>query len=182
MICAEKSFTLKNGKSGILRSPREEDAQALLDYLKTTYGETPYLLREPDEVISGIEQERAFIRASNEEPRSVMLLAEVEGQLAGLCSLRPVANVRRCRHRCDVAIALYRTFCGMGLGRRMLEELLCAAKELGYEQAELEVMEGNEAAIALYTKLGFEACGKRPNATKYADGSYTDEFLMVKRL
>lgn len=182
MICAEKRFVLKNGKNCLLRSPREEDAQALLDYLKTTCGETPFLHREPEEVFSTVEQERDFIRASNEEPRAAMLLAEVEGQLAGLCSLRPVADVRRCRHRCGLGIALYQRFCGMGVGGSMLEELLSIAKELGYEQAELEVVEGNEAAIALYTKLGFKSYGKCPNATKYADGSFADELLMVKRL
>ncbi len=182
MICNEKRSVLKNGKNCLLRPPREEDALALLDYLKTTYGETPFLHREPDEVFSTVEQERDFIRSSNEEPRTVMLLSEVDGELAGLCSLRPVAGVRRCCHRCSLGIALYRRFCGMGVGRRMLEELLSIAKELGYEQAELEVVEGNEAAIALYTKLGFEAYGKCPNATKYADGSYADEILMVKRL
>lgn len=182
MICTEKEFVLKNGKHCLLRSPQEEDAQALLDYLKTTYGETAYLLREPDEVISGLEQERAFIRASNAEPRTVMLLAEADGQLAGLCSLRPVADTRRCRHRCNVAIALYRKYCGMGLGRIMMEELFSVAKELGYEQAELEVVEGNGAAVALYTKLGFEVYGRRPNSVKYADDSYAGDLLMTKRL
>ena len=180
MIFEEKRFALKNGRSCVLRAPREEDAQAMLDYLKTTYAETPYLLREPDEVTTTVGEERAFIRASNEEPRTVLLLAEVDGQFAGLCTLRPAAAVRRCRHRCDVGVALYRAYCGMGLGRRMMEELLSIAKELGFEQAELEVVDGNAIAIALYQKLGFEACGRRPKAVKYADGSYADEILMIK--
>ena len=179
MIYTEKSFVLA-GRSCILRAPIEEDAQAMLDYLKTTYGETPYLLREPDEVTATVEQERAFIRASNEEPQAAMLLAEVDGLFAGLCTLRPVAASRRCRHRCNVGVALYRAYCGMGLGRRMMEELLSIAKELGFEQVELEVVEGNDVAAALYQKLGFEICGRRPKAVKYADGSYADEILMVK--
>lgn len=179
MIYTEKSFALK-GKRCVLRTPVEEDAQAMLDYLKTIYGETAYLLREPDEVTTTAEQERAFIRTSNEEPLTAMLLAEVEGQFAGLCTLRPVASSRRCRHRCDVGVALYQAYCGMGLGRKMMEELLTVARDLGFEQVELEVVEGNDAAAALYQKLGFEACGRRPKAVKYADGSYADEILMVK--
>ena len=182
MICAEKQFFLRDGRRVILRSPCEEDAQALLDYLKAVYDETPYLLREPDELTSTLEDERAFIRASNGELRTAMLLAEVDGRFAGLCSLRPSASLRRCRHRCDIGIALYREFCGMGLGRRMMEEALSLAGELGFEQAELEMVDGNAAAGALYEKLGFEAYGRRPRAVKYADGSHADEILMVKRL
>ena len=182
MIVSERECFLPNGRRCILRSPCEADAPVLLEYLKTTYGETPYLLREPEEVFSDVDQERAFIRTSNEEPRSALLLAEVDGELAGLCSLHPVAGLRRCRHRCDLGIALYQRFCGMGLGRIMMVALLSLAGELGYEQAELEVVDGNAAAMALYEKLGFALCGRRPNGVKYADGSYADDLLMVRRL
>lgn len=64
----------------------------------------------------------------------------------------------------------------------MLSALLGAAKQVGYEQAELEVVSENRRAMALYEKLGFERCGHLPNNMKYADGSYADAEWMVKKL
>ena len=64
----------------------------------------------------------------------------------------------------------------------MLEQLLGKIKELGYEQAELTVVSGNDRAYHLYESLGFKECGRIPNANKYQDGSYADDIHMVKRL
>ena len=55
-----------------------------------------------------------------------------------------------------VAIALYQKYCGRGIGKIMLKTILDMARNLGYEQAELEVAAGNERAISLYKNLGFE--------------------------
>ena len=52
----------------------------------------------------------------------------------------------------------------------------------GYEQAELEVVASNENAIALYKMLGFSIYGERKHSMKYRDGSYADEYLMMKTL
>ena len=46
----EKTVLLKNGKPCLLRQAEESDAEMLVEYLKTTSGETPYMLREPEEV------------------------------------------------------------------------------------------------------------------------------------
>ena len=50
------------------------------------------------------------------------------------------------------------------------------------EQVELEVVEGNERAKALYEHLGFQETGKHLHALKYDDGNYRDEYTMVKFL
>ena len=60
-----------------------------------------------------------------------------------------------------------------------LEEL---ARQIGYEQIELEVVDGNDTAKALYEKCGFVETGKHVRALKYDDGSYRDEFIMSKIL
>jgi N6-L-threonylcarbamoyladenine synthase len=44
---------------------------------------------------------------------------------------------------------------GHGLGRKLMEQLIAKAKELGSEQVMLEVRADNQAAIALYLDLGF---------------------------
>ena len=64
----------------------------------------------------------------------------------------------------------------------MLETVLEVAKECGYEQAELEVIDGNDRAKTLYEKLGFEEFGRFPDNIKYADGTYADAFWMMKKL
>ena len=64
----------------------------------------------------------------------------------------------------------------------MIEVALERAKEAGYEQAELEVIAGNEKAISLYKQLGFEKYGVFPDNVKYKDGSYADAFWMMKKL
>lgn len=64
----------------------------------------------------------------------------------------------------------------------MLRAVLEAAKECGYEQAELEVVSTNTKAIRLYESEGFTIYGTRPHGMKYQDGTYADEYLMKKDL
>lgn len=54
-------FQNKLGQTVLVRSALEEDAAALLQYLRETTAETPFLLREPEEVTMTLEQEKAFI-------------------------------------------------------------------------------------------------------------------------
>ena len=68
---------------------------------------------------------------------------------------------------------------GQGIGRRMLVELLeFADGGVVY----LEVRTDNEAAIALYEKLGYEREGLRRAHYARADGRLRDVILMAKQL
>lgn len=172
----------KLGRDVVLRNAEPEDAADLIKYLKVTTAETPYLIREPDEVTLTKEQEKNFICGRIEADRELMLIATIDGKHIGNCSLMGIGSFRRYRHRCDVAIALYQEFCGAGIGRIMMETVLEVAKKCGYEQAELEVIAGNKPAIALYESLGFRKYGGFPDNMKYADGTYADAWWMMKKL
>ena len=63
-----------------------------------------------------------------------------------------------------------------------MQTLLDKAKEVGYEQIELEVVSKNERAIALYEKMGFVKTGTLLKALKNKDGSYYDLTLMMREL
>lgn len=178
----EKKMELKDGRICTMRNARVGDAEKLIRYLKVTAGETPYLLREPGEILITPERERNFIRKMQEEERELMMIAEVDGEHIGNCSLDSYGSCGRCRHRCSVAIALYQKWCGMGLGKLMLQTVLEIAAQCGYEQAELEVVAENEQALCLYQSMGFEIYGRQPHSMKYKDGTYCDELLMVKIL
>ena len=90
-------------------------------------------------------------------PRGTLLLAYVDGALAGCCALRPLDN-------CDYANAaemkrLYirKPFRGFGLGRQLTESALDAARQAGYACVLLDTLDDMEAARNLYTDLGFES-------------------------
>lgn len=182
MYFPEKEVKLKDGRIAVLRSASVEDAADCIRYLKITAAETPFLLREPEEAEMALEQEEAFLRSRLDDPRSLMLIARIDGEYAGNCGLVSEGGAFRTRHRCGMGIALYQKFCGLGLGRIMIKTVVDVAKELGYEQMELEVVEGNDRARHLYENLGFVPFGVRPHALKYKDGHYADETLMVKKL
>ncbi len=178
----EKEIKTKDGRRAVLRSAEEKDAQSLIAYLKDTSAESRFLLRDPEEIQLTVEQEKAFIQSRNESLRELMIAAEVEGRIVGLCALSSLGGGRRYDHRCNVSVALYQEYCGLGLGRQMMEELLEQAKRCGYEQAELEVVADNMAAVHLYQKLGFQECGRFPRNIKYQDGTYADALFMIKPL
>ncbi|WP_323122028.1 GNAT family N-acetyltransferase [Burkholderia alba] len=62
-----------------------------------------------------------------------------------------------------------------------LVEAALAAAATEVEQVTLSVVQGNDAARALYERLGFTLYGVEPRALKSANG-YADELLMVKFL
>ncbi len=86
------------------------------------------------------------------------------------------------KHRCDFGIALFQKHTGFGLGRLMMESTIKKAKNAGFQQMELTVFSNNDNAIRLYKSLGFVETGRLPNASRYDDGTYSDDIFMVKEL
>ena len=182
MLFGPITVQLKDGRSAIIRNAEPEDAEELIDYLKVTSAETPFLLRNPEEINFTPDQEIEFINSRNESENSLLLIAKIDGKLAGNASCMPLGTFQRCSHRCSAGIALYQSYCRLGLGKIMLNIILQEASKAGYEQAELEVVTSNDSAIALYKALGFDIYGERKHSMKYKNGSYADEYLMMKML
>lgn len=181
MIFKPISVQLKDGRTAVIRSAEPEDAEELIDYLKATAEETSFLIRYSEEV-KITKEEIEFINDCKKSEFKILLMAEIDGKHVGNASFMPIGTMQRCSHRCSVGIALYQKYCGVGLGKIMLNTILQEAAKAGYEQAELEVVTSNESAIALYKALGFSIYGERKHSMKYRDGSYADEYLMMKML
>ena len=64
----------------------------------------------------------------------------------------------------------------------MLDYITELEKHVGWKQIDLEVVEGNERALATYKKCGFVETGIRHRALIFDDGTYRDEILMYKEL
>lgn len=69
-----------------------------------------------------------------------------------------------------------------GLGEQLLTAFQDTARTRGATRAFLEVAEDNNAAIGLYSKVGYTLSGRRPGYYAKTDGSRVDACLMDKRL
>ena len=181
MLFNEKTVLLKDGTQALFRSPRIEDAEALLDYLRATSEETEFVLRYPEECTLTLDQETRFIQSIIDSPSSVMILCEIDGRIAGNCQLSIGSRIKVC-HRGAIAVALYKEFWGRGIGTAMLAELIELGRQFGLMQLELEFVEGNERGRALYEKMSFEIVAARPDAYRFKDGSLHKEYIMVRKL
>lgn len=89
-------------------------------------------------------------------PRGALLLALIEGQVAGCCALRPIDNVDYANAAEMKRLYVRKAFRGFGLGRQLAEAILDAARAAGYHSVLLDTLDEMEAARQLYAELGFE--------------------------
>ncbi len=175
----ERVYQLKDKMQVTVREPKVSDAKGLLDYMKDVDCETKFLAREPGELSFTVEQEEAFIKNIIDDSTQQMLVALIDGQIVGNCSVGRVMNKRRYLHRAALGICVRQAFWGMGIGNILMQESIKWCENSGIEQLELEVVTHNERALKMYQSLGFEIQGTKRHALKYSDGSYADEYFMI---
>ena len=153
----------------------------MIDYLRTSAEETDFVLRYPEECDGfTYEGEKELIRNFNNSESMIMLVCMVEGELAGNCCLSWDTKIK-IRHRANVAIALLKKYWNLGIGTKLFECMIkIAESDSEIIQMELEFIEGNSRARALYEKMGFKIKGVKPNAIRLKDGTRLDEYEMVR--
>ncbi len=183
MVIKDVWFRLKDGREALLRSPKEEDIESTLEYLMVSAGETEYIVRYPEECSKyTAEGEKVLFEQKNKSPDAAMVMCIVDGKVAGNCEIVFSKNIKT-RHRASIAIALISEFWNQGIGTKMLQEMIRLAGEREHvTQIELDVVEGNSRARHLYEKMGFRITGVRPNAIRLKDGTFLNEYMMVKEI
>ena len=88
-------------------------------------------------------------------PRGALLLARVDGQVAGCCALRPLDNVDYANASEMKRLFVEPAFRRLGLGRLLAEAILDAARLADYSCVLLDTLSEMETARALYEDLGF---------------------------
>ena len=102
------------------------------------------------------EQELQTLPGAYESGRGLLLLACVDGTVAGCCALRPLDDVDYANASEMKRLYVRPAFRGFGLGRRLAEAILDAARQRGYACVLLDTLDDMEAARSLYEELGFE--------------------------
>lgn len=89
------------------------------------------------------------------EPRGALVLARVDGEVAGCCALRPADTADYPNAAEMKRLFVRKAFRGFGLGRLLTERILDLAHLAGYSTVLLDTLDDMEAARALYEDLGF---------------------------
>lgn len=178
MATIEKIKYVTKGKEIILRIVEVSDAEEMIQVLKKIDSETTFLLREPGEFNMTLEEERSFIQSQINSEVNMMVLAEVEGTIVGMCGING-SKKSRLRHSASLGITIISEYWGMGIGKKLIETGIEWAKGNGISRMELKVDTINYRALSLYLKLGFKVEGTLKNDKKLQDGSYRDAYTMA---
>lgn len=103
------------------------------------------------------DRELAELPGEYAEPRGTLLMARVDGELAGCCALRPLDAADYPNAAEMKRLYVRKAFRGFGLGRQLAEAILDAARQSGYASVLLDTLDDMESARALYEDLGFVA-------------------------
>jgi RimJ/RimL family protein N-acetyltransferase len=162
----------------LIRPILEDDSQNFLDLCHTLDRETQFMLFEPGERTTTVEEQRQRIR--NLHAGQLIWVAEEDGRLVGFLAAFG-GNFRRNRHSAYIVIGILQAFTGRGLGKQLFMEIEKWARRQGIHRLELTVMAHNERGVRLYRKMGFEMEGIRKHSLK-VNGEYVDEYAMAKLL
>ena len=116
------------------------------------------------------DKELATLPGDYSPPNGRLLLAIKDDQLAGCVALRKIGEGTGEMKRLYVRPE----FRGMGLGRRLTETVIEAARELGHQRLRLDTLPGRmDQAIAMYRSLGFKDIERYYN-NPYEDAAYME--------
>ncbi len=133
----------------------EADGAAALDAARDIFREYADGLGV-DLAFQDFEAELAGLPGDYAPPGGALLLALVDGQLAGCGALRPLPDVDY-PNACEMKrLYVRRAFRRFGLGRVLAQALIDRATQAGYSTLLLDTLDDMEAARGLYVTLGFE--------------------------
>jgi ribosomal protein S18 acetylase RimI-like enzyme len=104
-------------------------------------------------------------------------VALLDGQVVGWCDVLPSHGQAR-SHVGTLGIGLVPSARQLGIGAKLLQATIAAARAKGMTRIELTVRVGNANAKALYERFGFEVEGVLRRAVR-VDGVYGDSYSMA---
>lgn len=114
---------------------------------------------------------------SNIKGRIPQQVALEDSRVVGWCDITPNKG-EGFTHCGTLGMGVLPDYRGRGIGAKLLEETLLAAKKFGLERVELEVFASNIPAIRLYENRGFSHEGVKRKARKL-DGIFDDVLMMA---
>ena len=168
----------KDNRSFTVRNPSEHDAGNIISYSKIVFASTDQVLTTVDEYTITLESEKIWINTLNENPKSNVLIAELDNQIVGLLFFISNSKIKNA-HTGELGVSVHPSFQGIGIGRVLIQTLLDWAKSNPIiEKVYLNVFATNKHAIKLYKDLGFIEEGRHVKAIKQVTNEYIDAIQM----
>lgn len=166
------------GKNIKIRNAEIEDANKIINFMKSVDEETSFLSREPGEFNITKEQEEIWIKNKKESNNSLLLIAEANGEIIGTCGLNGNCS-ERFKHSAEIGIVLKKKYWGFGIGQQIMKQAINWGKDKGLQRIVLGVDVDNIRAINLYLNLGFKIEGRKDKYKKLVDGTYKSSYIMA---
>ena len=163
----------------IIRPIEVIDAERFLELSKKV-DESGFMLYEPGEKKTTVEQQRTSIEKTLSEKKSIIFVAEVENKLVGYM-VALGGNVMRNQHSAYLVLGVLKDFQGQGIATALFNRIFEWAKEIDISRLELTVIKDNIKAFNLYRKMGFVLEGEKVHSLKI-NGEFVNEYSLYKLL
>lgn len=164
----------------LIRKIELNDSENFLKMCKSLDNETSFMMYEPKERETTLEDQTTYIKNLLDEDYSLLLVCEVNGKIVGYISATR-EKLNRIRHSAYIVIGILQEYTGQGIGTRLFQKMENWAISKHIKRLELTVMCHNTAAIRLYKKMGFQIEGTK-NHSMIIDHMFIDEYYMAKLL
>lgn len=174
-----REFVAKNDKRVILRKPRWEDLNDLLDFINSLVEEGADILRETPVTR---EEEADWLGkrlASIEKGEIIGVVAEVDGKVVANSEVMKKGGLMS--HLGVLGIAVKKDYRGMGIGKELMKTLIEESRKARLKVLVLEVFDSNTVAKDVYAKMGFKGAGRIPKGV-FKQGKYIDLLRMTLEL
>ena len=167
--------------TGFSRQAEIEDAENLLNCIKTYVPQSDYIPKLAQEIKLTVEQEKDWINYFLTNENSLLLVAEFDNKIIGNIDL--TGNQRKImEHTAMIGMGMLKEWRNSGLGSALLKLAIEWAKENPIlELLWLQVYADNELGLGLYRKMRFEENGIMKSFFKQ-DEKYFDNLTMTMKV
>lgn len=172
-----RKFHARDGQEVVLRTPRWEDLDDLMELINSLVDEKAEIART---VKVTREEEAEWLPkmlASLEKDELFFLVAEAGRKIVASSDIHILSGDEK--HVGVLGIVIKSGFRDLGIGTGMMKTLAEQAIALGLKVLTLQVFATNKRAVHVYEKVGFVQTGKIPKK-HFREGRFIDEVIMTK--
>jgi L-amino acid N-acyltransferase YncA len=161
-----------------IRDAVAEDLPAIVEIYNSTI---PSRVVSADTEPVSVEQRLSWFD-EHEPGRRPIWVMERKGGIVGWLSLRDFYDGRPAYHAtAEIGVYVREDHRGKGIGRRLVEEAISRAPELGLKTLTAGAFAHNEASVGLFDRMGFHKWAHFPNVAEL-DGVERDLVVLGLRL